>query len=263
MEIALTHSSTACVLLEIGSIRILTDPVLDDGSRDYKLGPLAWSTRYKGPSIPKEQLLPIDAVLLSHAHHKDDLDDTGMSIVRRAMRVILGPKGVRTPTADAELLSPWEETTISGKNGERVRVIATPARHGPKWLPGTSRVVGFVLQWDGQEYGALYISGDTVFFRGVQEVAERFRVSTAVLHLGAVHFWPPWPPLIRFTFNGRETARAASLLGARSVIPIHYEQSVWSHFHETVESYRREFEHAGVGPAVKWLEHGKRTLLRV
>ena len=34
----------------------------------------------------------------------------------------------------------------------------------------------------------LWISGDTVLYDGVREVAERVRVDTAVLHLGGVRF---------------------------------------------------------------------------
>jgi L-ascorbate metabolism protein UlaG (beta-lactamase superfamily) len=263
MEIAITHSSTACVLLEIGSVRILTDPVLDGGSKAYRLGPGAWATRYVGPALRPDQIPPLDAVLLSHTHHKDNLDEAGMAVLRQAGQVITGPHGTQELEVKAVGLAPWQETTISGKNGEQVRVTATPARHGPWWLPGTGKVTGFVLQWDGQEHGALYISGDTVFFRGIRTIAGRYRIGTALLHLGAVHFWPPWPPFIRFTFNGREAARAAKLFGARTVIPIHYERSVWSHFREPVESYRRAFAEAGVANAVKWLDHGKQTLVRV
>lgn len=263
MEMAITHSSTACVLLEIGSIRILTDPVLDGGRKRYRLGPAAWSTRYIGPAIRPDQIPPLDAVLLSHPHHLDNLDEAGTAMLREARRVITRLHDARELAVEAVGLAPWQETTIPGKNGEQIRVTATPARHGPWWVPGVHKVIGFVLQWDGQERGALYISGDTVFFRGIRQIAKRFCIGTAILHLGAVHFWPPWPPFIRFTFNAREAARTAKILGARTVIPIHYERSVWSHFREAVESYQRAFDEAGVANAVQWLDHGKRTLVRV
>jgi L-ascorbate metabolism protein UlaG (beta-lactamase superfamily) len=131
------------------------------------------------------------------------------------------------------------------------------------WLPGTKRVIGFVLPWPGQEHGALYICGDTVLFAGLRLIAERFKIGTAILHLGGVHFWPPWPPFIRFSFSGREAGRVAKLLEARTIIPIHYERSVWSHFRESVDSYQRGFYEAGLSYAVKWLEHGRRTVVAV
>ena len=87
MEIAITHSSTACVLLEIGSARILTDPCLDGGSKRYRLGPGAWATRYVGPAIDPETIPPLDAVLLTHFHHHDNLDDKGRACTRKRKTV--------------------------------------------------------------------------------------------------------------------------------------------------------------------------------
>jgi hypothetical protein len=34
-------------------------------------------------------------------------------------------------------------------------------------------VVGFALRWEGQRNGVLWISGDTVLYDGVREVADR------------------------------------------------------------------------------------------
>jgi L-ascorbate metabolism protein UlaG (beta-lactamase superfamily) len=263
MDVAITHSSTACVLLEIGSVRILTDPVLDDGRKWYRFAPTVWAQRYIGPAIRPGEIPPLDAVLLSHPHHLDNLDDSGRAMLREARQVI----SCRHDEGDLPLrairLEPWQETSIAGKNGERIRVTATPARHGPWWFPGVHKVIGFVLHWDGQEHGALYISGDTVYFRGMRRIASRFRIGTAILHLGAARFWPSLIPFVRFTMNAREAAKTAKLLSARTVIPIHYERSVWSHFRQPVEEYRREFDRAGVSNFVKWLDHGKRTLITV
>lgn len=46
-------------------------------------------------------------------------------------------------------------------------------------------VIGFALRWEGQEHGALWISGDTVLYDGVREVAERLRIGTASCTSGA------------------------------------------------------------------------------
>jgi L-ascorbate metabolism protein UlaG (beta-lactamase superfamily) len=263
MEIAITHSSTACVLLEIGSIRILTDPVLDQGSKRYRLGPGAWATRWIGPAVPPETLLPLDAVLLSHAHHCDNLDEAGKALLPEAGRIITGSHDDGDLGANRVALKTWEETTLLGSDGLSIRITATPARHGPWWLPGVRKVNGFVLQWEGQRHGGLYISGDTVFFRGIHHIVEKFSIGTALLHLGSVHFWPPWPPWIRFTFSGREAARCAQLMKAKTIVPIHYERSVWSHFREPWESYKHEFDKRKLLNCVKRLDHGIRTLVDV
>jgi L-ascorbate metabolism protein UlaG (beta-lactamase superfamily) len=263
MEIAITHSTTACVLIEIGSVRILTDPVFDSGSKWYRLGPAAWAQRFIGPAIDPKTLAPLDAVLLSHAHHLDNLDEAGRSLLPTARTVITEAHDAMSLTGNVVGLLPWQETTIMGRQGERIRVTATPARHGPWWLPSSHRVIGFVLQWEGHMDGGLYISGDTVFFRGIRQVAERFKVQAAILHLGAVHFWPPLPPFLRVTFNGYEAAKTAKLLGAKVIVPAHYERSVWSHFRESVSSYKHEFDKVGLGSALNWLEPGKRRIIEI
>ena len=47
-------------------------------------------------------------------------------------------------------------------------------------------MIGFALRWEGQEHGVLWISGDTVLYDGVREVANRLDVDTALIHLGGV-----------------------------------------------------------------------------
>jgi hypothetical protein len=74
-----------------------------------------------------------------------------------------------------------------------ITIVAVPAEHGPVWLWGTHDVCGFVLTWDGQKHGALYISDDTVYFDEMGRLTNHFKIGTALLHLGAVHFWPPYP----------------------------------------------------------------------
>jgi L-ascorbate metabolism protein UlaG (beta-lactamase superfamily) len=78
MDVFITHIATACVLLEIGSVRILTDPVFDEGQRYYSFGlPFIGATRMLGPALKREEIPELDAILLSHAHHSDNLDEGG------------------------------------------------------------------------------------------------------------------------------------------------------------------------------------------
>jgi len=123
-------------------------------------------------------------------------------------------------------------------------------------------VCGFVLEWTGQKHGALYISGDTIYFDELREL-NRFKIGTALLHLGAVHFWPPSPRCFRFTFDSAGAVTMAQLLGLETLIPIHYEQDVWSHFKEDVASYQRAFQNAGLGKKTRWLSKGVRTQLGI
>jgi hypothetical protein len=95
--------------------------------------------------------------------------------------VVTTESGARRLGGRARGLAPWHSTSLDG-----IDVIATPCRHGPPLShPLVGDVIGFALRWHGQEHGALWISGDTVLYDGVREVAERVRVGTALLHSGA------------------------------------------------------------------------------
>jgi L-ascorbate metabolism protein UlaG (beta-lactamase superfamily) len=271
MNAAITHISTACVLLEIGPVRILTDPVFDTDVHKYGFGLGLSATRRLGPYLPMDKLPPLNAVLLSHAHHGDNLDDLGKKIVlEKASKIISHPSARKILGDTVTALRTWEKTTIEGTDeaGNRftVTVTGTPACHGPVWLsflwPELRHVTGFVLEWKGQKNGALYISGDTIFFSGIRRIAEEMKaankcIGTAIFHLGGVHFWPPFPSCIRATFTAKAAVEAACVLQPSAIIPIHYEQSVWSHFKQDVPTYQREFAKAGLANRFKWLPKGE------
>jgi L-ascorbate metabolism protein UlaG (beta-lactamase superfamily) len=134
-------------------------------------------------------------------------------------------------------------------------VTATPARHRPGWQPEliSGPVVGFVLEGGALPRGALYITGDTVLFEGVRQVASRFAVDTLVIHVGAVRFpWLTGPA--RYTFDAAEAVETARLTRARQVIPIH--TSGWTHFREGLEPLRRAFAEAGLADRLRVPEPG-------
>ena len=74
MEVHLTHIGGPTVLIEVGGWRLLTDPTFDPPGRSYRFGWGTGSRKLTGPAIAASDLGPIDAVLLSHDHHDDNLD---------------------------------------------------------------------------------------------------------------------------------------------------------------------------------------------
>jgi L-ascorbate metabolism protein UlaG (beta-lactamase superfamily) len=264
MDVFITHISTACVLIEIGSVRILTDPVFDSGERYYSFGlPFVGATRFLDATLRPEEIPELDAILLSHPHHPDNLDDGGRALFPKAREIITNRHGQKHLKGHATGLCDWGETTIFGRGGERITVTATPALHGPRWLYQTRHVCGFVLRWKDENERTIYISGDTVYFDELERITDEFRIDVALLHLGAVDFWPPVPPWVRFTFNSEEAVKLARRLNPKAIIPIHYEQSVWSHFKEDVASYQRAFKNAGIFDKVRWLARGEKTVITI
>ena len=100
----------------------------------------------------------------------------------------------------------------------------------------------------------LWISGDTVLYDGVRQVADRIEVDTAILHLGGVRF-PVTGPL-RYSMTARQAIELCGLLRPRTIIPVHYEG--WKHFQEDRETIERDFATAPaeIRRAVRWLPLG-------
>jgi L-ascorbate metabolism protein UlaG (beta-lactamase superfamily) len=254
--VRLTHIGGPTVLIEFGGWRLLTDPTFDPPGGKYSFGWGTGSRKTAGPSIPAAELGRIDAVLLSHDHHDDNLDHAGRALLPSAGVVVTTVPGARRLGGGARGLAPWGSTTLEEEGRPPIEITATPCRHGPplsKRLVG--EVIGFALAWEGQEHGVLWISGDTVLYDGVREVAERLRVDTALLHLGGVRF-PVTGPL-RYTMTGREGVELCGLIRPRTAIPIHYEG--WAHFKEGAEAIEREFEGGPeeVRRSIRWLAPGE------
>jgi L-ascorbate metabolism protein UlaG (beta-lactamase superfamily) len=257
MELRLTHIGGPTVLIEVGDWRLLTDPTFDPPGQRYRFGWGTASRKLVGPALAASALGPIDAVLLSHDHHDDNLDAAGRALLPSAGTVITTLPGAKR-LGDARGLEPWTSTRLEASPRPPLVITATPCRHGPPLSrPIVGDVIGFALQWDGQEHGVLWISGDTVLYDGVRQVAERLRVGTALLHLGGVRF--PISGPVRYTMTTKEAVELCRLVQPRTVIPIHYEG--WKQFREGRESIERELANApeDVRKRIRWLPIGAAT----
>lgn len=260
----ITLVGAATVLLECGSFRLLTDPVFDPAGTRYTLrvfGVIPIPMQKTGtPSLTVDQLGHLDAILLSHDGHADNLDHSGRAVLRRAPAILTTPAAARRLGGQALGLATWETTTLTAPDGSTLRVTATPARHGPAGsLPIVGPVTGFLLEWPGQKHGALYVSGDTVWYRALRQIGARFRVSAALLHLGGAAF--PISGPLRYTMTARDVPAAARSLGARTILPIHYEG--WRHFREPPARARERLQRAELDASLVWLEPGRATTVPV
>jgi L-ascorbate metabolism protein UlaG (beta-lactamase superfamily) len=227
--VTLTRIGGPTVLLEVAGWRILTDPTFDPAGDHYAFGWGTGSTKTTGPALAADQLGPIDAVLLTHDHHADNLDGAGRALLADVPVVLTTEAGAGRLGAPAQGLAAWEATRLEVPGKPTIDVVATPCRHGPPLTrPIVGQVIGFALTWAGQAGGALWISGDTVLHRDLWQVPERLDIGVALLHLGGVRF-PVTGPL-RYTLTIDEALELCDRLRAPIVIPVHYEG--WSHFRE-------------------------------
>ncbi|GAA0625086.1 MBL fold metallo-hydrolase [Kutzneria viridogrisea] len=228
------------VLIEIGGLRLLTDPTFDPAG-EYPTGGRALVKTRPAP-VRAAELGRLDAVLLSHDEHPDNLDNSGRELLAEVPLVLTTASGAGRLGGTARGLRPWQTHELTRPDGGVLVVTAVPAQHGPEGCePVTGDVIGFVLT--GQGVPTVYVSGDNASIEVVQRIAERFGpVDTAVLFAGAAR-----TPLLDgalLTLDSELAARAASLLGARRVVPAHLDS--WAHFTEGLTEFVGAFTAAGI-----------------
>ncbi len=254
-RLTLTYIGGPTALLEIAGLRLLTDPTFDPAGEAYTT---AIYTLHKtaDPALSPDSLGRIDAVLLSHDQHFDNLDRRGRLLLPRAGRVLTTPAGAERLGGIATGLETWQGIDLPAQGGRRLQITATPARHGP---PGADRgaVTGFVLVIDNHPQCAIYISGDTVWFPGVAEVGQRFPIRVAVLFMGAARVKEVGSA--HLTFTAAEAVEVARAFKDAAIIPLHYEG--WAHFSESRTQIEEVFTSAGLNDRLRWLVPGVHTTL--
>ena len=88
-DVRLTHIGGPTVLIQFGGWRLLTDPTFDPPGQKYNFGWGTGSVKLAGPAVAASDLGPIDAVLLTHDHHDDNLDPGGRKLLPSADAVAL------------------------------------------------------------------------------------------------------------------------------------------------------------------------------
>ncbi|MET9588411.1 MBL fold metallo-hydrolase [Streptomyces sp. NPDC006539] len=232
-------------LFEYGGLRFLTDPTFD-APGDYPRPDGRRLTKTAPSSGRPADLGRIDVVLLSHDEHPDNLDRSGRALLSDVPLTLTTPGGGQRLGKGATGLTDWESVELDRPGGGTITVTGVPAFHGPgpreEVEAVTGQVVGFVLTGDGLP--TVYVSGDNASLDAVKEIAERFApVDTAIVFAGA----PRFPSLFAgacIVLDSAQAAEAATILGARRVVPVHYDS--WAHFTDGREELVAAFTAAGL-----------------
>lgn len=255
MKITLVGGPTA--VLESSGLRFLTDPTFDPAGSESSRGSVTLK-KTSGPALSLAALGHIDAVLLSHDRHYDNLDHSGRAMLARAGTVITTPSGSARLGGAAIGLKTWQSTELTAPGAHVVRIIASPARHGPPGIEALSgEVTGFVLTFDNRPDDAVYISGDTVWFDGVAEVARRFSVATIVLFMGAARVKDRGPDAL--TMTTEDALKTAEAFPRAMIVPVHYQG--WEHFTEGRDDILQAFTGAELSARLRLLEPGETVIL--
>jgi L-ascorbate metabolism protein UlaG (beta-lactamase superfamily) len=195
MSRSLTWLGHSTCLLEVGGVRLITDPLLR--SR------LAHITR-RVPSILPASVGRLDAILISHVH-MDHLDRPTLRALGPDVPII-GPRGAAVSLrglGPVQELDAGESAEVAG-----VRITATPAVHTA--MRGGRRVpaVGYVVDDD------LYFAGDTDLFDAMSDLAP--------LALALLPVWGYGPTLGPGHLDPERAAEATARLRPHVAVPIHW-----------------------------------------
>jgi L-ascorbate metabolism protein UlaG (beta-lactamase superfamily) len=248
-KITLTLIGGPTVLIEYGGLRLLTDPTFDPPGQ-YQ-GPHSPVRHLKttGPAMSVDQLGKIDAVLLSHDHHFDNLDNAGRAMLPSVGTIYTTNSGAERLDGQAVGMAPFETRALKGQSGETLLITATPARHGPVGID-VGDVIGFALGVE-RPGDLIYITGDTLWFDGTAEVAQRFSPKVVVLFTGAAE------PRGRFhmTMGSEDALEAAHAFPDATLVSAHNEG--WGHLSETQDQLADVFSQFKMADRLTPFEKGK------
>lgn len=205
----------ATMLLQLDDRFVLTDPVFTDTVAQF-------SPRLTEPGLAPEHLPPIDAVLISHLHF-DHLSLGTLDLIEDKVARLLAPTGslVYIPPYRfaTDTVAPWETVDDRG-----LRITAVPVRHegfrygvDAAWM--TRSYTAWVIEYHGM---SVYFGGDTAYDAALfTAVRARF----PALDLALLPIAPVFPRAFAQShhIDGVEAVQAFRDLGARRLIPMHYD----------------------------------------
>jgi L-ascorbate metabolism protein UlaG (beta-lactamase superfamily) len=240
----------------MGGLRLLTDPTFDQPG-PYEGGGVTL-VKTAPAALTAEEVGAVDAVLLSHDQHPDNLDAGGRQYLAGVPLVLTTAEGAERLGEGATALADGDSVKLPRPDGGAVVVTGVPARHGPVGCePFTGTVTGFVVSGEGLP--TVYVSGDNASLDVVSTIARRYApIDIALLFAGAASV----PPLFDgafLTLSSAQAADAARILGAAVVVPVHIDS--WAHFSQGAETMTLAFDEAGLADRLVMPTHGVPTPL--
>jgi L-ascorbate metabolism protein UlaG (beta-lactamase superfamily) len=180
----LTWLGHSCVLLT-GSKKVLIDPFIEGGSV------LATDP---------------DIVAVTHGH----ADHLGECVVlnRRTVAITEIAKYLKDKGLPAESMNIGGTIIVDGVSFTMTAAVHTSVIEEAGFSCSAGAAAGFVIGMDGMK---IYHAGDTALFSDMKLIGELYHPDIALLPIGG-----------RYTMGTAEAMIAANFIGAKIVIPIHY-----------------------------------------
>src|SRR5262249_7548445 len=121
--------------------------------------------------------------------------------------------------------------------------------------PLSGDVIGFVLASRADHTRPIYVTGDTVWFDGVAEVARRFPAGIVLLFAGAARTRGPFD----LTMDVNDAIETAHAFPDAAIVPVHCDG--WAHLTQSRADLEQSFAALGIGARLRLLEPGVPTAI--
>ena len=248
---------TATVLIRYAGFTILTDPNFIHMHEQVDLGNGLSATRQTNPAIEIHDLPPIDLIVLSH-FHGDHFDQVAERELDKALPIVTVPEAAKELEqrgfTNLYPIETWASCSVA-KGDARLRITATPGRHGPPvvsfLLPD---VMGSILEFQAgaaEPLVRMYITGDTLIIDDLLEIPRRYPdIDLALLHLGGTRALG-----ILVTMDAEQGVEMLRIVQPKLAIPIHYND--YDVFKSPLSDFQQAVEAAGLAERVHYLSHGE------
>ena len=222
---AVTWIGHATVLLQMGGLNLLTDPIFSERASPVSF---AGPKRAQPPGVALAELPHIDAVVVSHNHydHCDAASLQALNAQSGGPPLFLVPLGLKAWLADIGISNAVELDWWQGHSLRGVDIVLTPVQH---W---SARHVTDRLQtlWGGWAFFAsdfhAFFAGDTGYSKDFADIRSHFAArqkgggfDLALVPVGA--YEPRWFMKEQHV-NPEEAVRIHLDLGARRSLGIHW-----------------------------------------